>query len=114
MPRPETPLRAERRRRGGALLAVLWLSVALATIALAVATRVRAETERSITLTDGLRARYLAEGAIHRATIAYLQRQLSMPATQRLDFPDGTALVEVVPEASREITSSPVERRVTV
>jgi hypothetical protein len=90
-----------RHRRGGALLTVLWLSIALATIAFAVASRVRAESERSITLTEGMRAHYLAEGAIHRATIAFLQRQIISPATQRLDFPDGTALLEVVPEASR-------------
>ncbi|MGC8793646.1 MAG: hypothetical protein ACP5U2_09680, partial [Bryobacteraceae bacterium] len=56
-------------RRGGALLAVLWLTAALAAIAFAVASTVRAETERSANSLDSLRAYYVATGAIERAIL---------------------------------------------
>jgi len=42
--------------RGGALLAVLWLSAALAAIAFSLANTVRGETERASTAVDGLRS----------------------------------------------------------
>jgi len=90
-----------RYRRGGALLAVLWLSAALASIALAVATRVRAETERSATLVDGMQARYLAEGAIQRMIVANIRRPGLLPSAQRLEFPTGSAIVEILPASSR-------------
>ena len=92
-----------RRRpfKGGALLTVLWLSAALATVAFTVATRVRAETERSATLVDGMQAKYLAEGAIQRITLAYMRRPAYGPSAQRLEFPNGSAIVEILPEASR-------------
>ena len=93
--------RAGNNQRGGALLAVLWLSVALATIAFAVATRVRAETERSSTLVDGMRAHYLAEGAIQRMIVANLRRQAFLPSAQRLEFAEGSAVVEIIPESAR-------------
>src|ERR1044072_4003971 len=97
-------------RRGGALLTVLWLSAALAAIAMAVATRVRAETERSATLTDGLRAKYLAEGAIQRMIVSTLVRPAPLPSAVRPNFPDGYAIVEVISEASRlNINLAPVE-----
>jgi type II secretory pathway component PulK len=54
-------------RRGSALLAVLWLSAALAAIAFAMSTTVRGETERTSTAVDGLRAYYLAASAFDRA-----------------------------------------------
>src|SRR6187399_2726752 len=88
-------------RRGGALLTVLWLSAALAAIAMAVATRVRAETERSATLTDGLQAKYMAEGAIQRMIVSSIIRPARLPSAQRLNFPNGYAIVEVISEASR-------------
>src|SRR5881227_3169010 len=59
-------------QRGSALLAVLWLSLALSTIAFSLATTVRGETERTSTAVDGLRSYYLATGAIERA-ILYMQ-----------------------------------------
>lgn len=71
-------------RRGSALLAVLWLSAALAAIAFSVATAVRAETERTSTSTDGLRAYYLAQGGIQRAMLYMLWG----PGARN---PDGTA-----------------------
>jgi general secretion pathway protein K len=45
---------------------VLWLSAALAAIAFAVADTVRAEAERGITGQDGMRAYFLARGAVER------------------------------------------------
>ena len=93
--------RHHRHHRGGALLAVLWLSAALATVAFAVAARVRAETERSTTLVDGMQARYLAEGAIQRTIISMLAHPNQLPSALRLEFPTGSAIVEILPEASR-------------
>jgi type II secretory pathway component PulK len=51
---------------GGALLAVLWLSAVLSAIAFSVANTVRAEIERTSTLTESVRTYYLATGAIER------------------------------------------------
>ena len=100
-------------RRGGALLAVLWLSAALSAIAFTVANTVRGETERSATSADSVRAYYLAVGAVDRAILYmtwgpghrnpdgspryYAQ---GMPAL-RLLFPTGEAVVEIIPETSR-------------
>ncbi|MBI3694224.1 MAG: hypothetical protein HY238_05215 [Acidobacteria bacterium] len=55
-----------RKERGGALLAVLWLSAALSAIAFTLAITVRAELERASSALDAARAYYLAEGAIER------------------------------------------------
>ena len=55
--------------RGSALLAVLWLTAALSAIAFSVANTVRAETERTSTAVDSVRAYYLATGAINRAIL---------------------------------------------
>src|SRR5258708_7155895 len=49
---------APQRQQGSALLAVLWLTAALAAISLTLATTVRGETERMSTAEDGLRAYY--------------------------------------------------------
>src|SRR5437588_2844674 len=54
---------------GSALLMVLWLSAALSAIAFTVANTVRAETERTSTSIDSLRAYYLATGAIDRVLL---------------------------------------------
>src|SRR5437016_13713941 len=59
-------------QRGSALLAVLWLSLALSAIAFSLASTVQGETERTSTAVDGLRSYYLATGAIERA-ILYIQ-----------------------------------------
>ena len=50
------------------MLAVLWLAAGLSAIALTIANTVRGETERSSTEADGLKAYYLAAGAIDTAT----------------------------------------------
>src|SRR5450432_4166331 len=61
--------RRHTHRRGGALLAVLWLSAALSAIALSVANTVRTETERTATSSEGLRTYYLASGSVERAIL---------------------------------------------
>ena len=95
-------------RRGSALLAVLWLTAALSAIAFSVANTVRAETERTSTAVDSVRAYYLATGAINRAILriewgpgyrnpdgtsmfgAKGQAPLTM---MQFDFPSGSAVV---------------------
>jgi general secretion pathway protein K len=101
------------RRRGSALLAVLWLAAALTAIAFSVALLVRGETERVSTGDENLRAYYLAQGAIQRAI---LHMQWASSANQPdgvnpyfvtgqsqmlLNFPSGQAQVDVIPEASK-------------
>jgi len=104
---------ASRQRRGAALLLVLWLSAALSAIAFTLANTVRGEIERSSTDADGLKAYYLAEGAIDRM-LTYIE---SSPAfvgpdgkplfeqnktrVLQLTFPTGVARVEYIPENSK-------------
>jgi general secretion pathway protein K len=101
------------RSAGSALLAVLWLTAALATIAFALASTVRGELERTSTGLDGTRAYYLATGALERALL-YIQwgPQYTSPEgasryfslwTTRLHFvfPSGEADVDVLPESSK-------------
>ncbi|MCC7157478.1 MAG: general secretion pathway protein GspK [Bryobacterales bacterium] len=100
-------------RRGGALLAVLWLSAALTAIAFSVAVSVRGEIARAETSLDGLKEYYLASGALERAllymlwgggarnpdgTARYWER--GQPVI-RLPFPTGEAIVEIVPEGAK-------------
>src|SRR6266536_5438759 len=66
------PIANRPARRGSALLAVLWLSLALSAIAFSLASTVQGETERTSTAVDGLRSYYLATGAIERA-ILYME-----------------------------------------
>ena len=95
--------------RGSALLAVLWLSAALAAIAFSLSSTVRGETERTSTEVDGLRSYYLAAGAIDRASLELLwsvntpdQRRIPQGSTAvNYNFPSGVARVEIIPEASK-------------
>lgn len=101
------------RTRGGALLMVLWLSAALSAIAFSVALRVRTELERAGGDADGLRAYYLACGAVERAFnyMRYGPGPRDAEGRARwwdpfvpwmaLPFPEGVAVVEVIPESSR-------------
>src|SRR5690349_15568206 len=50
------------RRRGSALLTVLWISAALAAVGFALANTVRGETDRASTTVDEVRSYYLATG----------------------------------------------------
>src|SRR6266849_6072744 len=95
--------------RGSALLAVLWLSLALSAIAFSLASTVQGETERTSTAVDGLRSYYLASGAIERA-ILYMEwgkrsgsngdSPFYYPGRPvlRMSFPTGDVEVEVIPE----------------
>jgi general secretion pathway protein K len=100
-------------RRGTALLAVLWLTAALSMIAFTVANTVRAETERTSTDLDSLKAYYLATGAIDRA-IVHIEwgpafknpdgtpqfGQIPITA-MHFDFPTGSAVVNLIPETAK-------------
>ncbi len=101
------------RERGGALLIVLWLSAALGAIALSVATTVRSEAEHASTASEGLRAHYLATGALERA-VQWLFWGPSVrdgqgkprfwdPRNPRMvmTFPSGNAIVEMIPETAK-------------
>jgi general secretion pathway protein K len=98
--------------RGGALLAVLWLSAALSAIAFSVANTVRGETERAATTADGVRAYYLATGAIDRALLYMIpgsapNQRIGAPWV-RMQFQSGDALVEIIPEISKlHLNSAP-------
>jgi general secretion pathway protein K len=100
-------------RKGGALLAVLWLAAALATIAFSVATTVRGETERTTTLAEGVRTYYLATGAIERMRLymtwgaghknpdgSAKYYDPDMPRVP-MQFPTGAAVVEIIPESAK-------------
>ncbi len=101
--------------RGGALLAVLWLSAALAAIAFSVAATVRSETERASTNSESTRAYYLAAGGVHRAMLwmywgmwrnprnpdgTPLYYSAPMPRLV-FNFPTGVVNVDVIPEAGK-------------
>ena len=96
------------RRRGTALLAVLWLSAALSAIAFAMSVTVRGETERAATGVDDLRSYYLAASGVERASMELLfstfgNQQLIPKDAGHIDynFPSGLAHVEIIPEASK-------------
>ena len=101
------------RKRGSALLTVLWLSAALAAIAFSVSSSVRAETDRVEAASNGLRAWYLATGAVERGIqwMAWGDSVRNEDGTARfwqydaprmnMNFPSGTAVVEMIPESSK-------------
>ncbi|HJT88157.1 MAG TPA: hypothetical protein VJ732_09885, partial [Bryobacteraceae bacterium] len=100
---------AERARRGSALLAVLWISAALAAIAFSLASTVRGEIERTSTEVDGLRSYYLASGGILRAEweLLWTAQDPNKPLIPKrstyvdYNFPSGTVHVEIIPEAAK-------------
>ena len=104
--------------RGSALLAVLWVSAALAAIGFSLASTVRGETDRTATAVDGLRAYYLASGSIYRATYELLwsvnnpgKRLIPRGSTQvEYTFPTGNVRVELLPEQGKlDVNASPAE-----
>ncbi len=110
--RTQTPTNSAGRR-GAALLLVLWLSAALSAIAFELANTVRGEVERSSTDADGLKAYYLAEGAIDRMLV-YIESgpafvgpdrkprfQPGITRVLRLDYPTGVVRAEFIPENSK-------------
>ncbi len=107
---PVTLSLARGSRRGAALLTVLWLSAALAAIALSLSITVRGEAERAGAATDGLRCRYLASAAVERAALELVWSASSNPAQRLIPmgaayidyaFPSGTARVEIIPETAK-------------
>ena len=91
-------------RRGAALISVLWLTAVLVAIAFSVSTTVRGEIDRATTLSEGIRCQFLARGAMDRFFLDYqrLGRRI-FPAgpIYRYSFPEGEAVIELVPEASK-------------
>jgi len=107
------PSRSGKGARGGALVAVLWLSAALGMIAFSLASTVRGEIERADWALEGTRAYYLAAGALER-TLIYMEwgPRYQLPdgssryfsaRTSRLhfSFPAGEADVSIETDASR-------------
>lgn len=108
-----TPGNRPENQRGGALLAVLWLSAALAAIAFSVATTVRSETDRVASSASGLRAWYLATGSVERG-IQWMMWgsdfrnpdgtarfwEPNMPRMY-MHYSSGDAIVELIPESSK-------------
>ena len=100
---------SRRSRRGSALLTVLWISAALAAVSFSLATTVRGETERVSTDLDGLRAYYLAAGAVERAMIETFwgnwhpeaRKIPAGPGWFDYSFPTGVARVEMIPETAK-------------
>ena len=104
---------ATSSNRGSALLSVLWMSAALAAIAVALAASIRTETARASTNSDGLRAWYLASGSVERG----IQWMMWGPGYRYDDgaprywdnntprmymtYPSGEAVVEMIPEMSK-------------
>jgi general secretion pathway protein K len=104
-------------RRGGALLAVLWLSAALAAIAFSAAQMVKAGRERTRNQMEGAQAELLADSAIERVL---LEMQAGLPPAGGIDrwqpgrpvvrvaFPAGHVLVEVMPESAKiDVNAAP-------
>lgn len=102
---------SKAKSRGTALLAVLWLTAALSTIAFSVADTVRAETERGITAQEGMRAYYLARGGVERTLFAIRNSNDGSggsPAERfigrrRMYFkePTGDVLIELISEGGK-------------
>ncbi len=101
-----------RKCRGSALLAVLWLSAALSAIAFSMASTVRSETGRVSSSVDGIKAQFLAAGAVERALLYFewSQRYRNPDGTSSyfanipryvLQFPSGQAEIEIQAEASK-------------
>jgi len=106
-------------RAGSALLAVLWISAALAAIAFSLAATVRGETERTSTVLDEVRSYYLATGALDRAMLEVLwsalapDRRMLPRGAPAVDyrFPTGLAHVEILTEAAKlDINTAPPDK----
>jgi general secretion pathway protein K len=96
----------------------LWLSAALAAIAFSLSSTVRSETDRTSTSIDGLRAYYLAQGGVERASLELLWRAnnqapglIPRGATEvNYVFPSGNVRVEIIPETAKlDVNHSPVQ-----
>lgn len=101
-------------QRGVALLAVLWLTVALSAMALATSYMVRTEVEAATNRIEGEQMRFLARGGIEAAVDSILRSATARGALEetppefvagqrwlRYEFPGGRCAVEVVPENAK-------------
>jgi general secretion pathway protein K len=105
-------------RKGSALLAVLWVSAALAAVGFSLASMVRGETDRTSTAVDGLRAYYLAKGAVYRAIYEVLW-SVEDPGHRKIPrfsafvdykFPAGDVHTELIPETAKlNVNTTPPE-----
>jgi general secretion pathway protein K len=106
-------------QRGGALLAVLWLSVAMTAIAFALSRGVRSELDRASLNVDSTKAYFLAQGAIE-ATMRRIVRPVDTENPQRnfeagvrflhFEFTTGSVDVEVTGESGKlDVNSAPAE-----
>jgi general secretion pathway protein K len=98
-------MRKNSSTKGGALLAVLWLSAALAAIAFSLASTVRGETERTSTLAESVRAYYIATAGADKAILKLAfdtpDGAKTAPPRFTFDFRGGRAVVEIVPETAK-------------
>jgi general secretion pathway protein K len=104
---------ATTTNKGGALLAVLWLSAALSAIAFSLAASVRGETERATTALDSVRAYYVATGGLERALL-HIEwgppYYVSGAPRMVFQFASGEAVVELIPEDAKvNVNTAPVE-----
>jgi type II secretory pathway component PulK len=112
-------MRVRRRpdSRGGALLAVLWLTAALSAIVFTVALTARGEVERAGSALDGAQAYYLAEGAIERFQmhLRWPQAEGESPVYRRgqrrvrWDYATGVVDLEVVDDTGKLSIYAPPE-----
>lgn len=109
------------------MLAVLWLTAALSAIAFTVASTVRAETERTSTSLDSLKAYYLATGAINGAIVRIewgpqyrkpdgTPQFGQLPVTvMQFNFPSGSAVVNLIPETAKlNVNQAPAEQLINL
>lgn len=107
-------MRVRQPRRGGALLAVMWLSIAMTAVAFAMSRYVRTEYDRASLSIDSTRAYFLAHGGVEAAL-----RHLARPSRRgrdddaesagfrtgqrfmRFDFPTGQVEVEIIGESGK-------------
>jgi general secretion pathway protein K len=98
-----------KRRRGSALLMVLWISAALAAIAFSLGMTIRGETDHTSTQLEEIKAYYLAVGGVERAGAEMLWTRMEYqplpikPGANFVDytFPAGVARVEIIPETAK-------------
>ena len=114
-------LRGLGSRRGSALLAVMWLSIALAAIAFTLSRTVRTEFDRADLNVDSTRAYFLARGGIERAMMYLLNPRSPeedapgpgfIPGQRwmRFSFPAGDVAVEIVGESGKlNVNGAPPE-----
>ena len=107
--------------RGSALLAVMWLSIALTLIAFTLARTVRTEFDRADLNVDSTRAYFLARGGIERAMMYLLNQRNQQEARpgpgivpgqrwMRFSFPAGNVAVQIVAESGKlNVNNTPPE-----